>query len=247
MAAARHNAAMESRALHEDVSGGVPLKLWTRGVPVEDEARRQLANAARLPVVFHHVAAMPDVHVGIGATVGAVIPTVKAIIPAAVGVDIGCGMIAARTTLRAEDLPDNLGPLRAAIERAVPHGRVPGARDPGVQSVRAIYNHYKRHGIVTEVMGASFRNTGQILALAGCDLLTISPELMARLQATEAPVPRVLGAASARALALPEVHHDERNFRWALNEDAMATEKLAEGIRAFAADAIKLDKMIAGA
>jgi tRNA-splicing ligase RtcB len=122
---------MDSLALHEDIPGGVPLKLWTRGVPVEDEARRQLAHAARLPIVFHHIAAMPDVHVGIGATVGSVMATVKAIIPAAVGVDIGCGMMAARTTLRAEDLPDNLGPLRSAIESAVPHGRVPGARDPG--------------------------------------------------------------------------------------------------------------------
>ncbi|HWP18516.1 MAG TPA: RtcB family protein [Burkholderiaceae bacterium] len=121
------------RASYEqlEVPGGVPVKLWTQGVPVEDEARRQLANAARLPVIFRHIAAMPDVHVGIGATVGAVIPTVKAIIPAAVGVDIGCGMMAARTTLRAEDLPDHLGPLRGAIERAVPHGRSPGGRDPG--------------------------------------------------------------------------------------------------------------------
>jgi tRNA-splicing ligase RtcB len=122
---------MDSQALHEEVPGGVPLKLWTLGVPVEPEARRQLANAARLPVVFPHVAAMPDVHVGIGATVGAVIPTLKAIIPAAVGVDIGCGMMACRTTLVADDLPDSLGPLRAAIERAVPHGRSPGSRDPG--------------------------------------------------------------------------------------------------------------------
>jgi tRNA-splicing ligase RtcB len=105
--------------------------MWTQGVPVEDEARRQLTNAARLPIVFRHIAAMPDVHFGIGATVGSVIPTLKAIIPAAVGVDIGCGMIACKTTLTAEDLPDNLGPLRAAIERAVPHGRAPGARDPG--------------------------------------------------------------------------------------------------------------------
>jgi tRNA-splicing ligase RtcB len=115
----------------EEVAGGVPVKMWTRGVPIEDEAKRQLANAARLPIVFKHIAAMPDVHLGIGATVGSVIPTVKAIIPAAVGVDIGCGMIACKTTLRAEDLPDNLGPLRSAIERAVPHGRSPGARDPG--------------------------------------------------------------------------------------------------------------------
>jgi tRNA-splicing ligase RtcB (3'-phosphate/5'-hydroxy nucleic acid ligase) len=122
---------MEAQHIHEDVPGGVPLKMWTRGVPVEDEAKRQLTNAARLPIVFKHIAAMPDVHFGIGATVGSVIPTLKAIIPAAVGVDIGCGMMAAKTTLTAADLPDNLGPLRAAIERAVPHGRAPGARDPG--------------------------------------------------------------------------------------------------------------------
>jgi tRNA-splicing ligase RtcB len=120
--------------IEEEVPGGVPIKMWTRGVPVEDEARRQLANAARLPIVFKHIAAMPDVHFGIGATVGSVIPTRGAIIPAAVGVDIGCGMMAAKTTLRAQDLPDNLGPLRAAIERAVPHGRAPRGRDPGAWS-----------------------------------------------------------------------------------------------------------------
>ncbi|HSW06593.1 RtcB family protein [Aquabacterium sp.] len=125
---------METNYIHEDVPGGVPVKLWTRGVPVEDEARRQLTNAARLPIVFKHIAAMPDVHFGTGATVGSVIPTLKAIIPAAVGVDIGCGMMAAKTTLRGEDLPDNLAPLRSAIERAVPHGRSPGARDPGAWS-----------------------------------------------------------------------------------------------------------------
>ncbi|HET7867632.1 MAG TPA: RtcB family protein [Burkholderiaceae bacterium] len=121
----------QSNYNEEPVPGGVPLKMWTRGVPVEDAAKRQLANAARLPIVFKHIAAMPDVHLGIGATVGSVIPTLRAIIPAAVGVDIGCGMIASKTTLVAEDLPDNLGPLREAIERAVPHGRAPGARDPG--------------------------------------------------------------------------------------------------------------------
>lgn len=123
---------MNNYQQHE-VEGGVPIKMWTKGVPVEDEARKQLENAARLPVVFKHVAAMPDVHLGIGATVGSVIPTIKAIIPAAVGVDIGCGMMAAKTTLRAEDLPDNLGPLRSAIEQAVPHGSVPRhrGRDPG--------------------------------------------------------------------------------------------------------------------
>ncbi len=122
---------MEPLHIHEDIPGGVPVKMWTRGVPIEDEAKRQLSNAARLPIVFKHIAAMPDVHFGIGATVGSVIPTHKAIIPAAVGVDIGCGMIACKTTLCAEELPDNLAPLRSAIERAVPHGRVPGARDPG--------------------------------------------------------------------------------------------------------------------
>ncbi len=129
---------METNYIVEDVPGGVPVKMWTRGVPIEDEAKRQLSNAARLPIVFKHIAAMPDVHFGIGATVGSVIPTLRAIIPAAVGVDIGCGMMAAKTTLRAHDLPDNLAPLRSAIERAVPHGRhvgrVPGSRDPGAWS-----------------------------------------------------------------------------------------------------------------
>ncbi|MEX8193722.1 RtcB family protein [Comamonas guangdongensis] len=111
-----------------EVAGGVPVKMWTKGVPVETEAQQQLANAARLPIVFKHIAAMPDVHLGIGATIGSVIPTVKAIIPAAVGVDIGCGMMAAKTTLRAEDLPDSLATLRSAIEKAVPHGSAPKSR-----------------------------------------------------------------------------------------------------------------------
>jgi tRNA-splicing ligase RtcB len=102
---------------------GVPIKAWVRGVGVEDAARKQLENLARLPVVFHHVAAMPDVHYGIGATVGSVVPTQHAVIPAAVGVDIGCGMMAVETTLEAKLLPDSLKSLRSAIERAVPHGR----------------------------------------------------------------------------------------------------------------------------
>jgi tRNA-splicing ligase RtcB len=107
--------------------------MWTRGVPVEDGARAQLARAAQMPFVFKHVAVMPDVHVGIGATVGSVIPTKGAVIPAAVGVDIGCGMMAARTSLVASDLPDNLEAIRSAIEQAVPHGRVVGRgkRDNG--------------------------------------------------------------------------------------------------------------------
>ena len=119
-----------------------------------------------------------------------------------------------------------------------------GANDPGVLSVRAIFNHYKKHGIATEVMGASFRNIGQITALAGCDLLTISPELLAQLAATEAPLTPALDAAAARAMDLPAVAYDEASFRLALNEDAMATEKLAEGIRAFCADAVKLDELM---
>ena len=122
-----------------------------------------------------------------------------------------------------------------------------GANDPGVQSVAAIYNHYKRHGIKTEVMGASFRNVGQITALTGCDLLTISPDLLAQLQATEVPLQLALSAAAAAQMKLPAVHYNEAGFRYALNDDAMATEKLAEGIRAFAVDAGKLDQLIMAA
>jgi tRNA-splicing ligase RtcB len=121
----------EQQSAHYDVlevAGGSPVKMWTRGVPVEEEARRQLANTARMPFIHQHVAAMPDVHLGKGSTIGSVIPTLGAVIPAAVGVDIGCGMMAARTTLSAKDLPDNLGPLRSAIERAVPHGMSPKTR-----------------------------------------------------------------------------------------------------------------------
>ena len=119
-----------------------------------------------------------------------------------------------------------------------------GANDPGVQSVRRIFNHYKRFGIATEVMGASFRNLGQIVALAGCDLLTIAPDLLAQLAQADAPVVRALDAEAARTMDLPTVQYDEAGFRYALNEDAMATEKLAEGIRAFAADAVKLEQLI---
>ncbi len=113
--------------------GSVPIKAWTRGVPMEEAARQQLRNVAQLPIVHPWVAAMPDVHWGIGATVGSVIPTKGAIIPAAVGVDIGCGMMAAQTTLNARDLPDNLRAVRRAIEKAVPHGRTDhgGRRDQG--------------------------------------------------------------------------------------------------------------------
>jgi tRNA-splicing ligase RtcB len=103
--------------------GGVPIKAWVKGVALEDAAKKQLENVARLPFIHRWLAVMPDVHWGMGATVGSVIPTVGAIVPAAVGVDIGCGMIATRTTLKASDLPTDLGAIRAAIEKAVPHGR----------------------------------------------------------------------------------------------------------------------------
>ncbi|MGB7422832.1 MAG: transaldolase [Comamonas sp.] len=119
-----------------------------------------------------------------------------------------------------------------------------GANDPGVQSVRRIFEYYKHFGIATEIMGASFRNVGQIRALAGCDLLTIAPALMAELAARDAPLARALDAEAARALAVPHVQLDEAAFRYALNEDAMATEKLAEGIRAFSADALKLEALM---
>ncbi|MDB5841757.1 MAG: hypothetical protein JWQ23_3709 [Herminiimonas sp.] len=111
-----------------NTEGGRPAKMWTRGVPVEEEAKRQLSNIARMPFIYKHIAVMPDVHLGKGSTIGSVIPTMGAIIPAAVGVDIGCGMMAAKTTLTANDLPDSLGALRRAIEKAVPHGMSPKTR-----------------------------------------------------------------------------------------------------------------------
>ena len=122
-----------------------------------------------------------------------------------------------------------------------------GPNDPGVLSVRQIFDYYKRFGIRTEVMGASFRNVSQVLALAGCDLLTISPELLAQLAASDAPVARALDPAAAQALELTEERLDEPAFRLALNQDAMATEKLAEGIRAFVADAIGLEQLLQAA
>lgn len=118
-----------------------------------------------------------------------------------------------------------------------------GANDPGVRSVHAIFARLKGGGYLTEVMGASFRSVGQVLALAGCDLLTISPELLDELAATSGEVPRALDA--SKAGTAPPIDLPESRFRWNLNEDAMATEKLAEGIRAFAADADKLEKIIA--
>ncbi|WER47147.1 transaldolase [Cupriavidus sp. WKF15] len=120
-----------------------------------------------------------------------------------------------------------------------------GDNDPGVRSVRQIYDYYKKFGYATEVMGASFRSPAQIIALAGSDLLTISPDLLEQLARTEGTVERKLSVDLAQAGNIARIPADERAFRWQLNEDAMATEKLAEGIRLFAADAVKLEKLVA--
>jgi len=121
----------------------------------------------------------------------------------------------------------------------------PAAEDPGVESVREIYGYYKKFGYTTEVMGASFRNKGEILELAGCDLLTISPELLVELKAGTDPVDRKLSVEAARSSDVQRLNLDEPTFRWVFNENAMATEKTAEGIRRFAADAAKLEELIA--
>jgi len=121
-----------------------------------------------------------------------------------------------------------------------------GADDPGVLSVKKIYNYYRKFGYKTEIMGASFRNTSQILELAGCDLLTISPDLLQKLSDSTNAVSAKLNKESALASDLQKIEVDEKSFRFALNEDAMATEKLAEGIRLFCADTIKLEQIIAG-
>lgn len=141
----------------QHVEGGVPIKMWTRGVPVEDGARAQLARAAQMPFVFKHVAAMPDVHVGIGATVGSVIPTKGAIIPAAVGVDIGCGMMAARTSLMAHDLPDNLEGIRAAT-------RARGATPRRISSKRGPRSPRGSSGSPTNTRSSRRRTTSSISA-----------------------------------------------------------------------------------
>ena len=119
-----------------------------------------------------------------------------------------------------------------------------GAEDPGVQSVTEIFNYYKKFGYETQVMGASFRNVGQITELAGSDLLTISPKLLEELQNTETPITQKLVAADAKAMEIEKINCDEKTFRWMMNEDAMATEKTAEGIRKFSADIVKLENLI---
>ena len=119
------------------------------------------------------------------------------------------------------------------------------AEDPGVVSVTAIYNYYKKFGYATEVMGASFRNKGEITELAGCDLLTISPSLLGELQASTDPLPRKLDASAAAGMAIEKLNLDEKTFRYLMNDDAMATEKTADGIRKFAVDIVKLEQMVA--
>ncbi len=121
---------------------------------------------------------------------------------------------------------------------------IPPQQDPGVLSVHEIYNYYKKFGYKTEVMGASFRNSGEIIELAGCDLLTIAPSLLAELEAMKLEIVPKLSAGEAATMAIEKIPSDEINFRWLLNEDAMATEKLADGIRRFAADLVKLEEMI---
>ncbi|MDO8898889.1 MAG: transaldolase [Bacteroidales bacterium] len=128
------------------------------------------------------------------------------------------------------------------VNRKVDH--IPDNEDPGVLSVTEIFNYYKKFGYTTEVMGASFRNTGEIIELAGCDLLTIAPSLLAELEQMNEPIILKLDGAKAPGLEIEKISPDEKMFRWLLNEDAMATEKLAEGIRKFAADLVKLEKLI---
>jgi transaldolase len=121
---------------------------------------------------------------------------------------------------------------------------IPLEEDPGVASVTRIYNYYKKHGYPTQVMGASFRKTGQIVALAGCDLLTIAPDLLEKLSKAEGEIPRRLSPETAKSQPISRIEMDEKSFRWLHNEDAMATDKLADGIRRFDADARKLEKLI---
>ncbi len=133
---------------YETLEGGrVPIRAWVKGVPIGDNALQQLYRSANLRIVHSHIAVMPDVHWGLGATIGSVIPTLGAIVPAAVGVDIGCGMIATQTTLTANDLPDDLRPMRGVIERGVPHGRTTRGRDKGSwqEIPRRVGNLWKEH------------------------------------------------------------------------------------------------------
>ncbi len=149
--------------------GGVPIKTWTKGVPFEDEARAQLKNISRLPFIHKWVAAMPDVHLGKGATIGSVVPTLGAVIPAAVGVDIGCGMMAVKTSLTAKQLPDNLSAVRFAMEAAIPHGRSMrrGRRDKGAwcdipDDVAAAWSGLSEHFDVLQEKHKVLKNTNNV-------------------------------------------------------------------------------------
>ncbi len=149
--------------------GGVPIKTWTKGVPFEDEARAQLKNISRLPFIHKWVAAMPDVHLGKGATIGSVVPTLGAVIPAAVGVDIGCGMMAVKTSLTAKQLPDNLSAVRFAMEAAIPHGRSMrrGRRDKGAwcdipDDVAAAWSGLSEHFDVLQEKHQVLKNTNNV-------------------------------------------------------------------------------------
>lgn len=151
-------AELKEQAFEVMDTGGAPVKAWVKGVPVEDAARRQLENVARLPFIHSHVAAMPDVHYGRGATVGSVIATKGAIVPAAVGVDIGCGMMAIRTSLTAHQLPDNLAPIRTLIEKTVPHGGVgpKGGWKDGVPG--SIEAHFVTSGLAERLKTVEAKN-----------------------------------------------------------------------------------------
>ncbi|EDQ84032.1 uncharacterized protein MONBRDRAFT_30658 [Monosiga brevicollis MX1] len=141
----------------------------------------------------------------------------------------------------------NIVPGRVSTEAQNPNKEYTAETDPGVESVTSIYNYYKKHGYKTVVMGASFRNPGEVMALAGCDLLTISPELLGKLKEdSDSKVPQALSVEKAQSVDVEKISLDEKQFRWMLNEDAMATEKLSEGIRKFAADQIKLEEQIKG-
>ena len=187
------------KVIHEN---GAPIKAWIEGVPLEDAAKQQLINVASLPFIHHHIAAMPDVHWGMGATVGSVIPTRGAIVPAAVGVDIGCGMGAARTSLTANDLPDNLSGIRSAIEKAVPHGRT----NHGGEGDRGAWHNVP--DVVTDAM-ADF-DTGDLAAR-----LTVITDKHPKIAKAASRAPRHLGTLGTGNHFI-ELCLDEENAVWVM-------------------------------
>ena len=183
---------------------GVPIKAWVHGVPVDEKAMQQVRNVAALPFVHKHVALMPDVHLGYGATVGSVIPTHRAIVPAAVGVDIGCGMMAVRTSLKADDLPDNLGGLRSAIEEAVPHGRTNDGGKGDRGAWRDVPDDVARNYTVRGKRGQSLEERLR-------EILDRTPKLRRQ----EAKAPRQLGTLGTGNHFI-EVCLDEDDHVWAM-------------------------------